>query len=60
MDWNNTSSFHQAMVDPDNLCDPQVIDNCTVSEQLSVKQYYYTVLLCADPVCRLYIPLPAF
>ena len=25
MDLDNTSSLHQAMVDPDHLCDPRVI-----------------------------------
>ena len=31
MDWDNTSSFHQATVDLDHLCGPQVMQTMTDS-----------------------------
>ena len=57
IDRDNTSSFHQATVDPGHLCGPQVIQTMTKTPQnLFLNKYYYlyyTVLLCVDLVCRL-------
>ena len=38
MDWDTTSSFHQATVDPDYVCGPQVIQ--TISDYLFLNIIY--------------------